>query len=132
MIERILNLASETEKKAHVTAVFGEPQTVGDRTLIPVAEVRFGYAIGQCGGQPPVAGKGAEPGDIGGESGCGKMHGEGGAVGLVARPLAVIEVTADRMQVVPIVDSTRLTLAGMALGGFAMCMLAWMIHRLAR
>jgi hypothetical protein len=30
---------------AHVSAVFGEPRTVGDKTLIPVASVRRAYGI---------------------------------------------------------------------------------------
>jgi hypothetical protein len=31
---------------AHVSAVFGEPRTVGDKTIIPVASVRHAYGIG--------------------------------------------------------------------------------------
>ena len=30
---------------AHVSAVFGEPRTVGDKTIIPVASVRRAYGI---------------------------------------------------------------------------------------
>lgn len=131
MIDRLMSIVSETEKKAHVRAVFGEPQTVGDRTVIPVAEVRYRYWLGFGHGRRSARGEESQA-DRTEECGPGDAGGAGGGVGLVARPVAVVEVTKDGLQLVPVCDSTRLTLAGMALGAYSIFVLTRLIRRFAR
>jgi uncharacterized spore protein YtfJ len=43
---RLAELAETIGKKANATAVFGEAVIDGDRTVIPVAEARFGLGAG--------------------------------------------------------------------------------------
>jgi hypothetical protein len=43
---QLAELAETIGKKANATAVFGSPIVDGDRTVIPVAEARFGLGVG--------------------------------------------------------------------------------------
>jgi uncharacterized spore protein YtfJ len=72
-----------TNGKADVA--FGTPQVVGDRTIIPVARVTYGFGGGSGAENAPQVGSGA-----------------GG--GLAVRPFAVVEVSQEKVRVVPIVD----------------------------
>ncbi len=89
-----------------VEMVFGEPVTVGDRTIIPVAETGMGGGVGF--GRGPAR-DGQEPGrpvQIG--------LGGGGGGGASTRPVAAIIVEPSGVKVQPIVDVSRLGLAGIA------------------
>ncbi len=46
MSPQLVELAEAIGKKANATAVFGSPVVDGDRTVIPVAEARFGLGVG--------------------------------------------------------------------------------------
>lgn len=100
---------------AKVGAVFGQPLERGNATVIPCSEVSVGFGFGLGGG--PADEKG---GQMGGGAGAG-----GGAKG---RPIAAIVVTQDDVRVEPIMDLTKVALAGMTTGAF---MLIWLL-RLAR
>jgi uncharacterized spore protein YtfJ len=71
-----------TNGKADVA--FGTPKVIGDRTIIPVARVMHLFG-GGAGAENPQQGSGA-----------------GG--GLAVRPFAVVEVSQDKVRVVPIID----------------------------
>jgi uncharacterized spore protein YtfJ len=43
---QLAELAETIGKKANATAVFGSPIVDGDRTVIPVAQARFGLGVG--------------------------------------------------------------------------------------
>lgn len=64
---------------------FGTPTTVGDRTLIPVARVMYGFG----GGSGPDSTQ---------------RRGSGAGGGLGVRPIAMIEATHNGVRVLPIVD----------------------------
>ena len=132
MIDRILDLVSETDKKAHVKALFGEPQTVGERTIIPVAEVRYGYGVGHGRGSPACCGPADGQATSQSQPQPAGVEGQGGGVRLVARPVAVIEITRGGMKIVPVVDSMRMILSGMALGAWALLLTYCMVRRLSR
>jgi uncharacterized spore protein YtfJ len=91
-IERILE---------HLTAapVFGPPTTAGEVTVIPVSAVSFGFGFGAGGGRGPA---GPEP--AGGGSGAG-----GGGR---AEPRGYIRVTGAEVKYEPIIDQTRVAVAG--------------------
>ncbi len=78
---------------ANVRNVYGEPVTVGGRTTIPVASVR--YAFGAGGG-----GKGTPESPSGG--GGGKVS---------ATPCGALEITAEGTRFVPFVPPTAVGLA---------------------
>lgn len=106
-MDRLLDVAS-------AGAVFGQPITQGDTTVIPCSEVAAGMGLG--------SGNGYGPDNQGRQTGGGGAGGGGGARG---RPVAAIVITPQGVSVQPVLDVTRLALAGMVTGGFA---LAWLIR----
>jgi uncharacterized spore protein YtfJ len=129
IIERIGNVSQEV----NVNAVFGEPRTIEGRTLIPVAELTFGFGMGM--GSGPTEAPCCEGDD---EEACCQMDeeaccetdeeglaesgaddvamGAGGGAGAHARPIAYIEVGPDGTRVKPIEDEQKVALAGILLG----------------
>lgn len=96
---------------AHLTegcdasAVFGAPKTVGDRTYITASTMQKmgGFGFGGGGG----VGDGATPGTGGGGGAGGGGNSEG-------RPVAVIEIGPDGVLIKPVLDFTKIGLAGIA------------------
>lgn len=109
-LEGVFSTVEGLRSVASVDAAFGKPQEVEGKVLIPVAVVGSGFGLG--------FGQGA-PGEEAGE-GPGPADGEGGGsvAGAGARPIAVIEVSAESTTIRPIVDETKVALAGMALGAW--------------
>jgi uncharacterized spore protein YtfJ len=109
-------------RDASVELAFGEPRTIGERTLIPVAQVRVGFGGGGGGAGPAAA-------VASGATGLAAAGYGGGTIGGASiRPLAVIEVTADRVLVRPVPDLVAIItrvfgfmsvvlIAGFVLGG---------------
>ena len=127
-IKRLLDVIGEIREKADVNAVFGEPMTVEGRTIVPVAQVAYGFRMGM--GHKPIT----EP-EEGEETGMkqpqdqqvvepGDASGAGGSGGVMARPFAVIEVTPEGTRVEPIVNEQKLALAGSLLIGWSVFCLA--------
>jgi len=77
------------QRAANVKSVFGDPIEAQGRTLVPVARVCYGFGGGRSD---------SEPHDEGGEdspsSGGGAIGGGAGG-GAMARPLGVLEVSAE-------------------------------------
>ncbi len=119
--ERFRELTSIPER-ANAAACFGEPVTSGDRTAIPVAQVSYsiGFGYGSGGERPSENG----PVSLGGGGG-------GGGSGR-SRAIAVIEVSPDGVQVLPIHDHTSITLAGITLGGTAIALVSRTLIKLFR
>ena len=90
-----------------VGAVFGEPIREGDVTVIPVAEVRFAFGYGYGSGR----GRGEET-----EGGPRTDEGSGGGSGAGGRASAkgYVRISADDVKFEPVLDVTRLALAGIA------------------
>jgi uncharacterized spore protein YtfJ len=106
-LERMFDLLEEMHGTASVQAVFGEPQEVEGRILIPVAAVRTGFGMGF--GELPAD---QEPEDQDAEEG--KQSGGSGGSARV-RPVALIEVTPQQTVIKPILDETKVALAGLGL-----------------
>lgn len=91
---------------ARTDAVFGEPLTRGESTVIVASELAVGMGVGFGGG---------EGGDPGGENGSGGGGGGGGYA--LGRPVAVVTVNAQGVRVTPVFDLTKVAIAGItALG----------------
>src|SRR5215216_3447951 len=88
-----------------VSAVFGEPISEGGVTVVPVAEVRFafgyGYGSGRGHGEEAEGGPKTDEGSGGGSGGGGRASAKG-----------YIRISADEVRFEPVVDVTRLALAG--------------------
>lgn len=79
--ELVGSLGDRISAEATVRRVFGEPITVGERTVIPVARVGYGFGAG-------MGGSGDEGEDGGGGGGAG------------ASPAGVVELTPDGIEYV--------------------------------
>lgn len=77
-------------------AAFGEPQTKGDTTVIPVSEVRTGFGFGKGMGKKETDGRGS---------------GAGGGGSVI--PLGYIQITREQVRFKPFYNITRLSIAGM-------------------
>jgi uncharacterized spore protein YtfJ len=132
--EVIARLGREIGRTASAEAVFGPPRTVGERLIIPVARVAYGFG-GAAPGRRRRAARGAGPGPdpaappppesaaragAGGAPAAGLPPGFGGGGGARAEPVAVIELGPGGVRVVPVVDVNRLVGRGFAfVFGFA-------------
>ncbi|MFQ5594793.1 MAG: spore germination protein GerW family protein [Anaerolineae bacterium] len=120
-IERMLErLSADT--------VFGEPTTQGDVTVIPVAEFGTGFGYGFGWGQGP--GEASEGGEE--VAGAGEGGGGGGGAGGRARPVGYIRISPDDVTFQPIKDETRIALAGIAMGAWAVFWISKTIRACAR
>jgi uncharacterized spore protein YtfJ len=112
-------------------AVYGEPVTAGEYTVITASEVKVGMGYGFGGG----AGTGAESAaveveeedvasleeGVAEEADAGFGHGGGGGGVSGSRPVAAISIGPEGVEVQPIVDVTKIALAfATALGAMAM------------
>ena len=91
--------------QADVKAIYGQPITAHEKTLVPVAKIMFAY------------GAGAGSGGMGNDNPRGEGGGGGGGVRAV--PVGVFEVGPQGTRFVPITDLRKLAgalVAGMAVG----------------
>jgi len=95
-----------------VGAVFGEPIREGSVTVVPVAEVRFAFGYGYGSGRGR---------DEGAEGGPSTDEGSGGGSGATGRATAkgYIRISADEVRFEPVLDVTRLSLAGIAFAAWS-------------
>jgi uncharacterized spore protein YtfJ len=112
LVDRLFDTFDSLKKGAQVNAVFGQPQTVDERTIIPIARVSYGFGLG--------FGENTSPGEE--EQTDEGMRG-GGWVG--ARPIGVLVITPDGTRVEPVVDEGRIALASTAL-------IAWAVFLITR
>lgn len=140
--EFLQNLAKESQGRSQAldrllssadsSKVFGQPVTSGQYTVITASEVASGGGFGSGMGfglprarrgeaseEPAGASAGSAPEGAGG--------GGGGGGGSVGRPVAAIIVTPDGVEVKPVLDVTKVSLAALtafgALGVLALKML---------
>jgi uncharacterized spore protein YtfJ len=108
---------------ASVDAAFGKPQEAEGRTMIPVSSVQVGMGMG--------FGRGITEESISDKRAADEVPPDsGGGGGAVARPIAMIEVTADQTLIHPIVDETKVFLAGLAFGAWVIFVLSVTIRRI--
>ena len=105
-LDRMFQTIENLGKLTSVDAAFGEPREVEGRVLIPVARVGVGFGMG-------FGSDGKEEAAEGGGSGGG-----GGA-----SPVAMIEVTPEETIIRPILDETKIALAGVILVGWCVFLL---------
>jgi len=99
-IGQLRDLFSQVQAGARVSTAVGDPVQVGERVVIPVAEVAYG------------GGGGGGSGKVNTEQGEG--GGGGGGGGMRIRPLGCWVIGPDEEIWVPAVDLSRLIVAGSA------------------
>jgi uncharacterized spore protein YtfJ len=85
-------LVEKVGGQATVKAVFGDPIVRGDKTVIPVAKVRWGFGGG--------SGTGSGPSDASG--GVSTGSGTGGGGGVTAEPIGYLEIDEEGASFRPI------------------------------
>ncbi len=93
---------------ATVKSVYGDPVTFGDRTIVPVARVAYGF--GGLSGSRLKSGQAPLLTDETGTRGPGE-EGLGGGGGVAAMPLGVVEVTPTRTRFIRFGEGRRLAAA---------------------
>lgn len=122
-LERLFDTLEGLRSSASVDAAFGKPQETEGRTMIPVSSVHVGMGMG--------FGQGVTEESIADERASDETPaGGGGGGGAGARPIAMIEVTPDRTIIHPIVDETKVSLAGIALGAWMFFLVAVTLRRI--
>ena len=99
------DILSQVQAGARVSTAVGDPVQIGERVVIPVAEVSYGGGGGGGGGKGPN-----ESGGTGG----------GGGGGVSVRPLGCWVIGPDDERWVPALDINRAIVIG---GGLAMLLL---------
>jgi uncharacterized spore protein YtfJ len=104
------NIATPLEHNATVKSVYGEPIITDGKTIIPVAQVAFGFGGGfgqkARNQQTPTAGTETEA--------TPNEKGAGGGGGMYARPKGVYEVTPQGTRFIPAYNLKQLLLAAFA------------------
>ena len=98
--------------RATVSSVYGEPITAGNKTVIPVARIAYGFG-GGLGTSKGLRGEAQGP-QLSGEGG-------GGGLGVVAMPVGVVEVTPQATRFIRFGGGRRML--GAALAGVLVGML---------
>jgi len=108
-LNRVFDTVKDLRSTTSVDAAFGDPEEIEGKVLIPVAAVGGGFGLGfsQYTSDDRAEGD-AAPAD----GGAGSLGRAG------ARPVAVIEVTPEDTTIKPIVDETKIALAGLVLGAW--------------
>ena len=127
--EELVRQITAIPDQVGASACFGPPVERHGHTVIPAARVTFGYGLGYGRGS---GGKDlpSENGHVGQDGGEGEGGGGGGGGG--SSPVAVILIKESGVEVEPIVDSTRVSLAGLTFAAWAIFWLTWTVRTVAR
>lgn len=106
-LNRLFDAVERVRDTAQWRAAFGEPQVFEDRTVIPVAQVGYGFGLGF-----------GHPAEIPEDEAVLAAEGQGGVGGgAMSRPLGVIVVSDDDVYFEEAVDANKIALAGILLAG---------------
>ena len=112
------SIASLLERSLSIRHVFGDPVQQGDRTIIPVAKVAYGFGGGSGRGRR----KGTAPDAT--DASSTDPEGAGGGGGVRMAPVGYMEITPGGTRFVPFYSLRPLMIAG-AIGALA----AWLFAR---
>jgi uncharacterized spore protein YtfJ len=95
--ESLRLLGDNLQIGASVRNVYGDPVSVGGRTVIPIARVSYGFGAG---------------GGVGGrEEADPERGGSGGGAGMSARPVGALEITEAGTRFIPFMSPASLSVA---------------------
>ena len=108
--ELLLSIGENFKATARTETIYGEPQTLYGRTIIPVGKVSYGMGGGggEARGEEGKEGKGA---------------GLGGGGGVTVQPLGFLEVTEEGTRFIPVEERRKIVQAAV-MGFFLGVMLA--------
>jgi uncharacterized spore protein YtfJ len=106
----IEKLAAQLGQSASVKNVYGEPIQAGDKTIVPVAQIAYGFGGGYGHGKNKMKQQ-TEPA----ETNQGVGEGAGGGGGIMAKPKGVYEITPTSTRFIP-ASGTKIWVAGLVSG----------------
>jgi uncharacterized spore protein YtfJ len=106
-----------------VRVVYGEPIQHDDTIIIPTAEVLCGLGFGVG------SGRGSNTEEDSDKPASGSASGGGGGGRILSRPVAVVVASPEGVRVEPVVDITKIALAGLTALGFMVGMMFRMSSR---
>jgi uncharacterized spore protein YtfJ len=117
----VLNTITERlNATGHVKTIYGEPIVADGKTIIPVAEVKYGFGAGGGQQQEPSSREGGPEGESAGSSDASQgRSGMGGGGGISVRPVGVVEVSSTGTRYISFNQGRKIALsvlAGMVLG----------------
>jgi uncharacterized spore protein YtfJ len=122
-LEMFQDTVEEFLAAADVRVVYGEPIQHDDTLIIPTAEVLCGLGFGVGSGSGSNA---VEHTD---KPSQGSGSGGGGGGRILSRPVAVVVASPEGVRVEPVVDITKIALAGLTALGFMVGMMFRMSSR---
>ena len=122
-LEMFQDTMEEFLAAADVRVVYGEPIQHDDTTIIPTAEVLCGLGFGVG------SGRGTDTDEDSGKPSSGSGSGGGGGGRILSRPVAVVVASPEGVRVEPVVDITKIALAGLTALGFMVGMMFRMSSR---
>lgn len=122
----VMDRADRLFATARPEAVFAEPLTADGRTVIGAAEVLVGAGFGSGGGFGPAAEQADGKAPAASVEGGGIGAGVGGFA--QSRPVAVVIIDQSGVRVEPVVDVTKLGIAGLTVMGSMFFFLARMLR----
>ena len=108
---------------ADVRVVYGEPIQHDDTLIIPTAEVLCGLGFGVGSGFGTSSDENTD------KPSQGSGSGGGGGGRILSRPVAVVVASPEGVRVEPVVDITKIALAGLTALGFMVGMMFRMTSR---
>ncbi len=123
-LNRLFDTIEKARETAHWRAAFGEPTVIGDKTLIPVSQVGYGYGLTFGWGAPPPEEGGEGAPEVEGDETAPRGEGRGGGGTASSKPLGVIVVSPDGVCFQEVEDESKIALAGILLGGLIVYQIA--------
>ena len=121
--EMLKQVSDRVETSASARAIFGEPVTQGNKTVIPVARVRYSYGAGGGSGEAPDPAHGDRNGA---KAAMAKGSGGGGGAMVNVTPVGYIEITLEATRFVSVEEKEKLM--RMAFWGSLVAMFLFMRH----
>jgi len=121
-LEMFQDTMEEFLAAADVRVVYGEPIQHDDTMIIPTAEVLCGLGFGVGSGSGTSTDNPDKPAQ-------GSGSGGGGGGKILSRPVAVVVASPEGVRVEPVVDITKIALAGLTALGFMVGMMFRMSSR---
>jgi uncharacterized spore protein YtfJ len=121
-LNRLFDTIENAREAAHWRAAFGEAQQVDDTTIIPVAQVAYGFGLG-FGSGPAQPGAEGEPAP--------EAEGGGAGGGVRAKPMGAIVVTPECVYFQETADTSKIALFGIGLTALAIYQVAKTLRAIA-
>jgi uncharacterized spore protein YtfJ len=117
--------------KVSADTVFGKPTTEGEVTVIPVVQAEYGFGYGSGYGRSPN-GESADSEQGPRATQPAEGGGSGGGAGGRVTPRGFVRISPQEVKFVPIIDETRIPLAGILLVAWIVFWITATIRTIAR